>query len=364
MTLYVHVPHPHLKHRAERGAPTVGQAVAEHPSFNMRLAAWGTQRFGTMGAFYAFVIYGALGAVFTAYQVTLLYWSNWVQLWSLPLLAVGSAVLGIALNKMMKRQFDDVELLVHQNGETANHLAAQDEKILAILAQIEQNTALTEEVRAALQPGHAETAPAEVHGNPEGEAMTGSAQGIDISAYQPVYAPAELARYSFGFFKATEGASGTDLNFSANWANGKTAGIHRGAYCELTATAPAAAQAGHFISVLKAARVEPGDMMAVVASDHPVTGAAVLTWLEAVKAAFPQSPVLVYSDLSALPGLGACTAYPLWVAAYRDTAPKSVAPWETWRFWQYQGTTAPDNDAYNGTAAELQAWLDTFVPAG
>lgn len=150
MSLYAHVPHPHLKHRAEHGAPTVGQAVAEHPSFNMRLAAWGTQKFGSMGAFYLFAVYGALGAVFTAYQVTLLYWSNWVQLWSLPLLAVGSAVLGLAMNKMMKRQFDDVELLVHDNAEMTQHLAAQDEKILAILAQIEANTTLTKEVKAAL----------------------------------------------------------------------------------------------------------------------------------------------------------------------------------------------------------------------
>jgi hypothetical protein len=137
MALYKHVPHPHLAHRKARGAPTVGQAIAEHPSFNMRLAAWGTQKFGTMGAFYIFVIYGALGAVFTAYQVTLLYWSNWVQLWSLPLLAVGSAVLGIALNTMMRRQFDDVELIVHEQDQAAQHLAAQDEQLAAMRAQLD-----------------------------------------------------------------------------------------------------------------------------------------------------------------------------------------------------------------------------------
>jgi GH25 family lysozyme M1 (1,4-beta-N-acetylmuramidase) len=191
--------------------------------------------------------------------------------------------------------------------------------------------------------------------------MTASAQGIDLSSYQPVYAPAQLARYSFAFFKATEGA-GADPNFAANWANGKTARIHRGAYAELL-PGSAASQAGHFTATVRAQGVEPGDMMAVVASDYPgITGAGVLAWLEAVGAAFPHSPVLVYSDLSVLPGLGACTAYPLWAAAYRDTAPESVAPWKSWTFWQYQGTAAPDNDAYNGTAAQLQAWLNTFVP--
>jgi GH25 family lysozyme M1 (1,4-beta-N-acetylmuramidase) len=156
------------------------------------------------------------------------------------------------------------------------------------------------------------------------------------------------------------------VNFAANWAAGKVAGIHRGAYHELLppVRARAADQAAHFISVVRAQGVEPGDMMAVVASDYAgVAGAGVLTWLEAVTAAFPHSPVLVYSDLSALPGLGACIGYPLWVAAYRDTAPESVAPWKSWTFWQYEGTTAPARDAFNGTAAQLQAWLDTFVPA-
>lgn len=146
MSLYEHVPHPHLGVREKRGAPTVSHAVAEHPSFNMRLAAWGTQKFGSMPAFYLFVVYGALGAVFTAHQATLLYWSNWVQLWSLPLIAVGSGVIAIAANKMMKQQFDDVEVILHSQNEQANHLAAQDEKIVAIDTKVLE---ILQEMRAA-----------------------------------------------------------------------------------------------------------------------------------------------------------------------------------------------------------------------
>ena len=150
MSLYQHVPHPHLRHRAEHGAPTVAGAIAGHPSVNMRLAAWGTRVFGSMPAFYLFVVYGALGAVFVKYQATLLYWSNWIQLWSLPLLMVGGIVLGMAHDKMSQQQFDDTEALLHEQDQTARHLAAQDEKILAIRERIDANTALTEEVRAAL----------------------------------------------------------------------------------------------------------------------------------------------------------------------------------------------------------------------
>lgn len=45
------------------------------------------------------------------------------------------------------------EALLHGQSEQAAHLAAQDDKILAILAQVEANTALTEQVKAALTGG-------------------------------------------------------------------------------------------------------------------------------------------------------------------------------------------------------------------
>lgn len=137
MSLHEHLIHPHIHARGEHGAATVAKAVADHPSLNMRLAAWGTRKFGSMPAFYLFVIYGALGAVFTAHQATLLYWSNWVQLWSLPLLMVGGIVLGLAHDRLAKQQFDDVEAILHGLGEQAKHLDAQDEKILNILTILE-----------------------------------------------------------------------------------------------------------------------------------------------------------------------------------------------------------------------------------
>jgi hypothetical protein len=149
-SLFEHVPHPHREHRAESGPPTVAQAVAEHPSLNLRIAAWGTKRFGSMPMFYAFVIYGALGAVFVAYQATLLYWSNWIQLWSLPLIMVGGIVLGIASDRQAKQQFQDVEAILHGQDQVAAHLSAQDDKILAALDAIAANTAITEAVRVAV----------------------------------------------------------------------------------------------------------------------------------------------------------------------------------------------------------------------
>jgi hypothetical protein len=140
MSLYSHVPHPHLKRRQEAGPQTVAKAVAEHSSVNMRLAAWGTRKFGSMPAFYLFVIYGALGAIFVKYQATLLYWSNWIQLWSLPLLMVGGIVLGMAHDRMAQQQFDDTEALLHGQAEQANHLSAQDDQIVAIVSALDVHT--------------------------------------------------------------------------------------------------------------------------------------------------------------------------------------------------------------------------------
>jgi lysozyme len=190
-----------------------------------------------------------------------------------------------------------------------------------------------------------------------------SAQGIDVSAFQPVLTSADLNGLAFCFTKATDGPSETDPNFTLNWRVMKSAGIHRGAYHELRPGA-AGPQAEHFLAVVKDAGLEPGDMLAVVASDYGgVTDAEVKTWCDQVQAASRTSPVLIYSDLSVARTLTSCTGYALWVAWPSSTAPSSVTPWKTWKFWQWSETDL-DRDAYNGTAAELQAWLDAIAYPG
>lgn len=63
---------------------------------NEIVAVWLTKAFGTMWICYAFMIYGLLPAlaIFRPHQETFLYWSNWIQLWSLPLILVGTNILG------------------------------------------------------------------------------------------------------------------------------------------------------------------------------------------------------------------------------------------------------------------------------
>ena len=63
---------------------------------NETFAVWLTKAFGTMWMFYAFMVYGLLPAfaLFRPHQDSFLYWSNWVELWSLPLIMVGTNILG------------------------------------------------------------------------------------------------------------------------------------------------------------------------------------------------------------------------------------------------------------------------------
>jgi GH25 family lysozyme M1 (1,4-beta-N-acetylmuramidase) len=195
--------------------------------------------------------------------------------------------------------------------------------------------------------------------------MTQSAQGIDVSHVQQPLTPTALKGFAFAFAKATDGPELTDPDFAGNWSAIKQAGIYRGAYHELWSpgSSPAQTQAAHFLEVVRSGGLEPGDMLAVVASDYTgVTGEEVLAFCEAVRAgAGPHCPVLVYSDLSVLPSLGPCTGYPLWVTWPSATAPTSVAPWSTWTLWQWGTPGNIDRDSFNGTAADMDAWLKTYT---
>ena len=157
VSLHTHVPHPHLAHRKAAGPVKVadarphGNPVAR---FNTRAAVIVTRVVGTMYCAYAFCVLAFYGlpAALHGGPAGFVQWasSQFIQLVLLPVILVGSAVLAEASDRMAKRQFDDVEALLHGQDQAARHLAAQDEKILAILERIEANTALTEEVKAAV----------------------------------------------------------------------------------------------------------------------------------------------------------------------------------------------------------------------
>jgi peptidoglycan hydrolase-like protein with peptidoglycan-binding domain len=194
--------------------------------------------------------------------------------------------------------------------------------------------------------------------------MVVSAQGIDVSGFQPPLNDQTLSGLSFAFCKASEGLSIIDPYLSWNWQAIKSAGKVRGAYHELTAADSAIEQASFFVNTVRPHGVRPGDMFAIVAGgrsvvtgNHPgITSAMIQTCCELVSELVgPQCPVLVYADSSMARSLTTCTGFPLWIAC-AGTPPVDVRPWNAWRFWQCSARPS-HQDMYNGTAEDLDTWI-------
>lgn len=215
-----------------------------------------------------------------------------------------------------------------------------------------------------------------------------SAQGEDRSNFQRV---TSWAGQDFGFCKATEGLTFTDATFGPNWAELRKEGKPRGAYHFFHPGLDPIAQAAFFVGVVKAHGLNPGDMLVadveILAGSRPLQWAKQLAghrlanqntrmkavplssvnsaakrFLDAVAAlAGPVNPVLVYTNLSVGSTLSSCTGYDLWIAFPSAKAPLSVAPWKTWRFWQWGIVSGTDRDAYNGSVTEMKNWLKKFT---
>jgi hypothetical protein len=145
--LYQQTPHPHVAARKEAGPVTVagvrsGGTIVTR--INTRAAVIVTRAVGTMYAAYLFALlafYGLPAAV-KAGPSGLVLWvsSEFLQLVLLPIIIVGAAVLAEVTDRLARRQFDDVEAILHGQNEQAAHLAAQDEKILDILSRLDIHT--------------------------------------------------------------------------------------------------------------------------------------------------------------------------------------------------------------------------------
>jgi len=108
---------------------------------NETIAVWLTKAFGTMWICYAFMVYGLLPvfAVFHPHQEAFLYWSNWVQLWSLPLILVGTNILGREAEKRSKLDHEKLAKSYDEQQQTYNQiltlLKKQEEMMCDMLNQ-------------------------------------------------------------------------------------------------------------------------------------------------------------------------------------------------------------------------------------
>ncbi|MFX4302956.1 hypothetical protein ACOJUR_11990 [Alicyclobacillus tolerans] len=110
--------------------------------------------FGTMWMTYLFFIYGFLPLLFPQQEVNLLYWSNTVQLWSLPLLMVGTNLLG---KKSEERAQQDHEMIKSEFEAIRNLNTALLEELAETKAMHQElhtkHTALLHAVQALIEGG-------------------------------------------------------------------------------------------------------------------------------------------------------------------------------------------------------------------
>lgn len=141
MSLYTHIPHPHLERRQKAGPVKVDdQRNLDHPRwvirFNSRVALACTLAVGSMWCAYAFGLLALLGLP-TALEpgnIGLLFWisSDFLQLTLLSVIIVGQNIQAGAADKRSEQTYQDSEIILHEQAQQAAHLAAQDDRIVEI----------------------------------------------------------------------------------------------------------------------------------------------------------------------------------------------------------------------------------------
>lgn len=137
MSLYKHVPHPHVEARKEAGPV---KTADQHPSgnaatrFNTRLALATTKTVGSMWCAYAFAAFDCL-ALPQAIQGGLFGMVQWaasffLQLVLLSIIMVGQNVQAGAADKRAESTFLDAEAILHEASQLQAHLEAQDAHLL------------------------------------------------------------------------------------------------------------------------------------------------------------------------------------------------------------------------------------------
>jgi lysozyme len=201
-----------------------------------------------------------------------------------------------------------------------------------------------------------------------------SAQGLDVANFQGAFPWAAVkAGYpplAFGIYKMTEGLTFTDGFARHNHDGIKAAGLDHGAYHFLRPESDGAAQAQFFIAQHRKIGLTAADMLWL---DHETADGKTPGQLAACARAFmteldricPHNPKGVYTMVSYATG-GECAGlghWPLWLAFPSSKAPVPPPPWAKWSFWQWGTRNGVDADAFNGTAAQLSAWLASFGPS-
>jgi hypothetical protein len=148
VSLYTHVPHPHIRARKDAGPVKVADQLDRgnwYKRVNAKVAIWITVGVGSMTCAWLFALlaFAGLPTALKPGNIGLLFWisSDFLQLTLLSVIIVGQNILAAAADKRAQQTYLDAEAVVHEQAEQANHLAAQDARILNILDRLDLHTA-------------------------------------------------------------------------------------------------------------------------------------------------------------------------------------------------------------------------------
>jgi len=142
MSLYQHIPHPHIATHLKRGPVKVADQLPRGNAierFNARFAVRITKMVGSMWCAYLFAAFDLLSlpVAIKGGISTIVAWvaQTFLQLVLLSIIMVGQNVQSAAADKRSEDTYLDAEAVLHEAQQIQAHLAAQDAALEAIAAK-------------------------------------------------------------------------------------------------------------------------------------------------------------------------------------------------------------------------------------
>jgi GH25 family lysozyme M1 (1,4-beta-N-acetylmuramidase) len=197
--------------------------------------------------------------------------------------------------------------------------------------------------------------------------------GIDVSHYQGTidWAKVKAAGVRFVYMKATESTGYVDPMLKTYVAGARGVGLPIGFYHFARPNADATAQADFFVNTIKSVAGDYGDLIPVLDLEEPADGSGdinqIVKWASDFITHVQQltgKQVMMYTGgwfVNQYNGLhNAFSSLPLWMSAYRNTAPSDCGGWTSWTVWQYSDKGTVDGISGNvdvNVAVSLDAIL-------
>lgn len=143
VSVYEHIPHPHIAHRRAQGPVKVVEQLRRGSvvtRFNTKVAILITRAVGSMWCAYVFAAFDciSLPEAIRGGSSTIVAWvaQTFLQLVLLSVIMVGQNVQAAAADKRSEATYHDTSVTLHEVAQVQSHLAAQDVLLTRIAEKI------------------------------------------------------------------------------------------------------------------------------------------------------------------------------------------------------------------------------------